>query len=169
MPVLSFLFRRIQWYHLPGLFGHSGCEVGNFLSFSMSVFISMSLIFIYLPFPLCLCLFLPLFLSSPSFSVPSFVPFCVFSLYNFLSSSLSKFSTIFRVAFRNLHFLPLFSFVPFCLSLYTFISTFTLFVFFVYFSLLCCSRFSSCTQRRTRRPFWYYNVSYIDTNVNTYV
>lgn len=155
MPVLSFLFRRIQWYHLPGLFGHSGCEVGDFLSFSVSGFISMSLNFIYLPFPFSLSLYLPLYFylfSLLSFIVPSFMPFCTFCLYNFLSSS-SKFSPIFLVVARNLNFLSLFSFLPLCLSLYTFMSVFTLCVLFVLFSLLYCSRFSTCTRRRTRRPF----------------
>lgn len=114
MPMLSFLFRRIQWYHLPGLFGHSGCKVGDLLSFSVSLFISMSLIFIYLPFTfylfisssfsllslfhcsflcafLCFCIifFLPRCLNFPPFSVLSPVIFifsrCSLSyLYAFL-------------------------------------------------------------------------------------
>ena len=131
MPVLSFLFRRIQWY-LPGLFGHSGCKVGDFLSFSVSVFISMSLIFIYLPFTFCLSLYFFLFFSPLPLSL--FLPLCLFVfLYNFLSSSLSKFSPIFRVVARNLYFLPLFSFLPLCLSPYTFISVFTFFMCFLRF------------------------------------
>ena len=141
MPLLSFLFRRIHGYHLPGLFGHSGCKVGDFLSFSVSGFISMCLILIYLPFPFCLStsLFLPLFLSL---SLSLFLPLCLFfafSLYNFLSSSLSKFSPIFRVVARNLHFLLLFSFLAFCLSLYTFISVSAFFMYvlrFIFPSLL---------------------------------
>lgn len=132
MPVLSFLFRRIQWYHLPGLFGHSGCKVGEFLSLCLSLFqcFSFSFTFLSLSGPLPLYFFL---CSSPTFIVPSFMPFCVFSLYNFLSSSLSKFSPIFRVVARNCNFLSLFSISPFCLSLHTFISVFTFFMCFLRF------------------------------------
>lgn len=73
MPVLSFLFRRIQWYHLPDLFGHSGCKVGDFLSPCLSLFQCISFSFTFL------FLFLYLFISS-SVSLPFslFLPLCLF-------------------------------------------------------------------------------------------
>ena len=135
MPVLSFMFRRIQWYRLSGLFGHAGFKVGDSLFLRICLYFIIS--YFYSPFFFFLSLYLfisSLFLSCSSFLVPSFMSFCVFSLYNFLSSSLSKFSSIFRVVACNLHFLLLFSFLPFCLSLYTFTLVFPfLYVFFVLF------------------------------------
>lgn len=76
MPVLSFMFRRIQWYRLSGLFGHAGFKVGDFLPVCLSVFISLSLIFIHLPFSFCLPFYFFLCFSPVPLSL--FIPLCLF-------------------------------------------------------------------------------------------